>query len=601
MASTHEAAIGTPWLRFGGSVLVVAVLYWAQAVIVPVALALLLTFVLTPVVAPLQRRLGGVAAVLLVVAVTFTSFGVAGWAVTTQLTSLIQELPTYQRNVRQKIRDVRWMGKGGPVETLQETVDSIETELGNGAPHGTTGKPVVVEAAPVATLWGLPTVVGAWLEPLATAALVMAFVIFMLLERQDLRNRFISLVGQGHLAVTTRAFDEAGSRVSRYLIAQSLINVFYGLAVGAGLYAIGVPYAILWAALAAVLRFVPYVGPWIAALAPTLVSLAAFEGWTRPFLVVGLYAGLELFTNLVVEGFFYAGAAGVSQVGLLVAFAFWTWLWGPLGLLMATPLTVCLVVIGKYVPGFEFITTLMADDSTVLERDVSYYQRLLAGDQAEAAELIEQHLKEQPAETVYDAIILPALNYAERDRIEGRLSPEEEQAILEASRTLLEEAPGLSGVDSVPGVARQDPIAVLGWPVHGETDAFALEMLNTLLRDTPFALDILTGRARLADGVRAMAERTCDVVCIADLPPSSPSKARYLVQRLRALRPDLKILVGRWAPTPFEDDSVAILQQAGADAVATTLLATRDQLASLLPAPAEVAADVKEPAVLGRC
>jgi len=187
--------IARPWLKFAAFVLVVAVLYWAQVVLVPIALALLITFVLSPIVAPVQRRIGGVAAVVVVAALTFAALGVAGWAVTSQLKSLVQELPTYQQNVRQKVRDVRWLGKGGSVETLQDTVHNIASEMGSGEQRGTTAKPVVVEASPVAGLWGLPTAMGPWLEPLTTAALVMALVVFMLLERQDLRNRLISLLG----------------------------------------------------------------------------------------------------------------------------------------------------------------------------------------------------------------------------------------------------------------------------------------------------------------------------------------------------------------------------------------------------------------------
>jgi predicted PurR-regulated permease PerM len=574
-----------PWFTFAGAVLVVAVLYWAQAVIVPVALAMLLTFVLSPAVVPLQRRIGGVAAVLLVVVVTFGTFGLAGWAVTTQLRSLVQQLPTYQQNIKQKIRDVRWLGRGQAVDTVQATVQDIQSEIAEGETSGTPAKPVVVETAPVASLWGLPTTVGPWLEPFATAALVMILVIFMLLERQDLRNRLISLFGHRHLTVTTRAFDEAGRRVSRYLVVQALINLFVGTCVGVGLYVIGVPYAILWAALAATLRFVPYFGPWIAAIAPIVVSLAAFDGLTRPMLVLVLYGGLELFTSFVVESFFFAGAAGVSQVGLLVAIAFWTWLWGPLGLLMATPLTVCLVVIGKYVPGVEFVATLLADNVT-LESDVSYYQRLLAGDYAEAAELIEQHVKDGSAETIYDAILVPALNYAERDRIEGRLSTAEEQAIVDASRDLLEDAAvrlngTSSGEDGGPAMPAARPIGVLGWPAHGAPDALALQMLDVLLTGTPFALETLSSPGLFGDGVRMLKERNCQIVCIADLPPSEPAKSRHLVKRLRAAVPELTILVGRWAPPPFADESGAILQEAGANYISTTLIETREQLTGL--------------------
>jgi len=572
------------WLTFAGAVLIVAVLYWARVVIVPVAVAGLLTFVLSPAVVPLQRRVGGVTAVLFVVVLTFGMLGVAGWAVTTQIGSLVQQLPTYKQNVRQKIRDIKFLGQGKAFDVVQRTVDDIESEISKGS--GTAARPMVVEAAPAASLWGLPTAIGPWLEPLANAGLVMVLVIFMLLDRQDLRNRLISLFGLRHLTVTTRALDEAGRRVSRYLLVQALINAFVGLCVGVGLWAIGVPYALLWAALAAALRFIPYVGPWIAAIAPIVVSLAAFDGWTRPFMVVALYAGLELFTNVVVESVFYAGAAGVSQVGLLIAVAFWTWLWGPLGLLMATPLTVCLVVVGKYVPGVEFVATLLAD-TVSLDTDISYYQRLLAGDQDEAADMIEQHVRAD-ADSVYDALAVPALNYAERDRIEGRLTPDEERVIVEASRDLLEDA-GVLGApaareEALPEESAPPPapaIPVLGWAVHGPSDALALRMLGALLASTPFELEMLPTPVSFGDGIRALRERGHRVVCVAHLPPSSPSQSRYLIRRLRAAMPELIIVSGRWAPGPFADESVAVLRDAGADAVATSLLETRRQLVAL--------------------
>ena len=233
-------------------------------------------------------------------------------------------------------------------------------------------------------------------------------VIFMLLHREDLRGRVIGLIGHGHLAVTTKAFYEAGERVSRQLRMQTLVNSIYGVVVGIGLYFIGVPYPLLWAALAAALRFIPYVGPIISTVAPFLVSLAALPGWVRPLGVAGFFLVVELFTNLVLETILYAGAAGVSQVALLIAVAFWTWLWGPLGLLMATPLTVCLVVLGRNVPGLEFLSTLM-EDAPALAPDIRYYQRLLARDHSEASDMIDQHIKSQSPETVYDALLLPGI------------------------------------------------------------------------------------------------------------------------------------------------------------------------------------------------
>ncbi len=332
------------WVIFGGCVLVIVVLYWAQAVLVPIALAVLLTFVLTPPVTWLQRWLGRVPAVLAAVTLVFIVLGLAGWGLARQMNHLADDLPTYRVNILAKIADVRGVGKGGSVEKLQETIEGIKTDLGqSSAPTGRASRAVVVTSAPVSGFSGFSWL-GPIVGPVGTAGLVLAMVIFMLLERRDLRDRLIGLFGLGQLTLTTKAFDEAGTRVSRQLLMQSLVNLVYGIAAGLGLYFLGVPYPLVWATLGAALRFIPYIGPAIGAGAPILVSLAALPGWAGPLWVVGLFVVLELFTNLVLETVLYAGAAGVSQVALLVSVAFWTWLWGPLGLLMATPLTVCLVV-----------------------------------------------------------------------------------------------------------------------------------------------------------------------------------------------------------------------------------------------------------------
>ena len=440
------------WVTFAGCVLVVAVLYWTQVVLVPIALAGLLTFILAPVVARLQRRIGRVAAVLVVVTGGAVIVGGGAWASFTQFSRVAADLPSYRANIRQKIADVRQAGEGGSLEKVQATFDDIKTELQKPDPReparGTAARPIVVRSEQVADWWSFPTWLGPVVGPLATGGFVLVLVIFMLLERDDLRGRLIGLIGHGHLAVTTKAFEEASGRVSRQLLMQALVNAIYGACVAIGLWTLGVPYALFWAVVGASMRFIPYVGPVVAAGAPILVSLAVLPGWTQPFWVVGFFAALELFTNLVLETVLYAGAAGVSQVSLLVAVAFWTWLWGPIGLLLATPLTVCVVVLGKHVPGLEFLSTLMAD-TPALTPDIAYYQRLLARDQSDAFERIERHQAAEGRETVYDALLLPALNYAERDRLEGRLSPSEEEMIIGATRELLtdtEEAGRRQGV-----------------------------------------------------------------------------------------------------------------------------------------------------------
>jgi len=583
-----------PWLRFAGCVLVIAVLYWAQAVLVPVALALLITFVLTPPVLFLQRWIGRVPAVLVVVALVFTILGLASWGVASQMATLANDLPRYRATIQEKISDIRRASRGGSVEQVEQTVKEIQKQIDSqDAPSGNTAQPVIVQSERVTSLTDFPSWLGPALGPLSTAAFVIALVIFMLLEREELRGRVIGLLGRGNLAVTTRALDEAGTRVSRQLLMQTLVNVMYGVMLGLGLWWLGTPYPLLWAALGAALRFIPYLGPLAAAAGPILISFAALSGWTRPLAVIGYLLVIEVFTNLVLETVLYAGAAGVSQVALLVAVATWTWLWGSMGLLLATPLTVCVVVLGKHMAGLEFLSTLMAD-SPALAPNVSYYQRLLAHDQSEAAEIVRRHLSSQPMDSVYDALLLPALSYAERDRVEGRLSEEEERDIARDTRELLGDVPGFmralqsASKDDVETETAQAeppappvPVDVLAYPANGQGDAVALEMLEQLLDADAIRLDVTSGRLLASEIIDLVRARGARLVCIADLPPSPPSKTRYLVRKLHDALPGVNILVGRWAPAELADEDRTSLLEAGAQHVATTLIETRDQLRGL--------------------
>ncbi len=587
-------------MMFAGGVLIVAVLYWAQAIFVPLALAILVTFLLTPPVAWLQRRIGHVPAVLLVVTLVFAAGGSVAWGLTRQMNSLVEDLPGYRANIRTKIAEVRLAGRGGALEKLQEAVDGVKGDLDTSqAQQGTVTRPLVVVSNQVSGFLGLAWL-GPVVAPLSTAGFVATMVIFMLIERRDLRDRLIALIGRGQLATTTKAFDEAGDRVSRQLLMQSLVSLLYGIAVFVGLYVLQVPYPLVWATLGGVLRFVPYAGPLLAAAAPTLVSLAALQGWTGPSMVLAMFVVLELFTNLVLETMLYAGAVGVSQVALLVSVAFWTWLWGPLGLLMASPLTVCLVVIGKHVPGLTFIGTLM-DQAPPLAPEHGYYQRLLARDQSEAAELIDSHLKTALPASVYDALLLPALVYAERDRLEGRLSVDEEAAVIEATRELTSDAAELvrrlaqaapPPTAGEPGATEpQEPLRILGYAVNGGADEAALEMLARLLDGLPVVMEISSVRMQATELASLVRSRQFSIVCFADLPPSSSSKTRYLVRRLRAALPALRIEVGRWGPASLTDESAQPLLDAGADHVASMLADTRNDVASLVAARQPAAAD----------
>jgi hypothetical protein len=301
-------------------------------------------------------------------------------------------------------------------------------------------------------------------------------------------------------------------------------------------------------------------------------------------------------------------------VAVLTGVAFWTWLWGPMGLLMATPLTVCVVVLGRHVPGLEFLSSLMAN-APVPAPDISYYQRLLAHDESAASDMIDRHLEAQSPDTVYDALLIPALNYAERDRLENRLSADDEGVVIDGTRELMSDAAVASrtaranrarggAVDTAtesPAPAA-NPVTVLAYPAGGLADELALRMLGQLLEDTPVALDITTGRKLSSEIVEEVQQHGYRIVCIGDLPPSPPSKTRYLVKKLRAASPELQIVVGRWAPAPLADDNPRLLVEAGANHVGSTLLETRNhlcQLAHLIPPPSSEVATAPHPQRVG--
>ena len=570
----HRSPLRTlrPLIVFATAALIAAALYAARAVFIPVALAVLLAFLLAPAVSLVQRRgLGRVVSVLLVVLLVFSAMGAATWGIATQITTLIDELPRYRANLRQKISDLRGASKGTALEKMQSTAKEVIGELNKPDKSDKAAErpvPVVVQPSP-ASSWHLPTIAQA----LASAGLVIVLVVFMLIERHEMRNRLIRLIGHGRLALTTRALDDAAQRITNYLLMQSAINASFGLAVGLGLLAIGLPYALLWASLAGLLRFIPYVGTWMAVLLPVALSLAVFPSWTQPFLVIALFVILEPLIFFVIEPLLYGHSAGVSQVALLVAVAFWTWLWGPVGLVLATPLTVCLVVLGKYVPALEFISVLMADEPA-LETDVSYYQRLLAADEAEASQIVRGFLRTQPPETVYDAVLVPALAHARGDREHQWLTDEEEQVVVRVTGDILATLRA-----ERPAPTSSPAAAIVGCPARDALDELALVMLRDLLASIPCEMEVTPAGMLASEIVSLVGERRPGIACIGFVPPGGLAQTRYLCKRLRAQFPDLRIVVGRWGPAPGIDEARRLLLSDGADVVAATLLETKAQLA----------------------
>ena len=351
---------------------------------------------------------------------------------------------------------MRGAAKGGAIEKVQQTVEAVTSEIQQDD-EPVKGKdqrpPVIVQPTEAFTFWPVPSAIGPMLERFASVGLVIVLVIFMLIQREDLRNRLIRLVGYGRLTSTTSALEEAGQRISRYLLMQTIINSSFGLAVGLVFYLIGLPYGALWGFLAAVLRFIPYVGPFAAAIMPSALSLAVFEGWLWPIIVVGNFFAFELVTTWFWNLYSMPRARASQEWHFSSRWHSGHGFGVRSDLVLATPLTVCVVVFGKYVPRMDFIGVLMSDQPA-MESNISYYQRLLAMDQAEAAEIVEEHLKSHPAEQIYDGVLVPALNYARRDRELGRLTEDGEQFVFRATREILDDLNNLTPKSSYGRIRR---------------------------------------------------------------------------------------------------------------------------------------------------
>jgi predicted PurR-regulated permease PerM len=527
---------------FTAVILTVVALRYAEEVFVPLALAILMTFLLAPLVERLQRlHINRAVAVILSVAFTIVILGGLAWVVFHQFTDLMTELPTYRRQLRANLLEMTNALRGGVSDTTF-AVEQLTRELNRVAPEAPkvdAARVLVVDQPPTA-LESIQNLVGPLIKPLSTAALVIVFVIFMLLRLPDLRDRVISLLGSRNLRLTTQALDEAARKVSQYLVMQTVINGWQGAATAAGLYFIGVPNAVLWGALSMALRFVPYIGIWVAASLPLLMSFAIFDDWTQPLLVAALFIGLELFSYLALEPWLYGSRTGVSPIALIVAAAFWTWLWGPIGLLLAIPITVLLVVMGKYIPQLAFLTTLMGDQPVLLPHE-RLYQRLLARNRDEADDLLEDALRTQPREDVCDQVILPALHLAQDDHDRGVLPDGKRLAVFDHIERWIEDFAQVRDVPRAPPgnpTAAAFGAAVLCVAAEDHADQISSKLLAALLLER--GIKARVARPDWTD------EAKPDIVVVSALPPDPVTAARRSCKALRQRWHDVPIIVGLW-------------------------------------------------------
>jgi predicted PurR-regulated permease PerM len=535
---------------FVAALLVIAVLYLGQEVLIPFALALLLTFLLAPAVQRLQQlRLPRLPAVLITGFLSFALIGMIFWILVTQTLGLVASLPTYKDNIQTKIRG---MGQNHDLglEKITGTIQELTKEVSKLLPPKLDERklvPVEVVEPPNNIFQILSAALIPLVKPLGKAAVVIIFVIFMLLKREDLKDRLFRMIGSGHLHMTMEALDEAGSRVSRYLLMQTLINGSMGIAVSAGLFLIGLPHALLWGFLSAILRFIPYLGSWLAAGLPIALSIAVFNNWVPTVLVITLFVVLELITNNVIEPWLYGRHTGVSSFALIVAVVFWTSLWGAAGLLLSTPLTVCLVVIGKYVPQLQFLNILLGEEPA-LAPQMRLYQRLVAGNREEADEIVEDFLKEKDLPTMYDELLIPTLALAERDQIEGALSQERHAYILESTREIAEEcADRMDSQKEDQPLPSNTALTLLCLPARTEADEISAMLFAQLSGKLPnVQASYLSATSLLGEMLNQVKDLNPDIICICSLPPSAVSKARYALTRIQARFQNMQVLCGLW-------------------------------------------------------
>jgi predicted PurR-regulated permease PerM/methylmalonyl-CoA mutase cobalamin-binding subunit len=639
MARESDAPKKTQYYRLASIAILLALLYFGQEVLVPLALAVLFTFLLTPLVVRVERTgLGRVPSTLLVVLIALGLIGVLGWTVERRFVQIVDKLSDYREAIRTKV--ARLTRSGGVVEkvraeiktvaepaptqaapaTLTSTNPSASSAASAAAPAPEHAPPVRQDARPAAVsdvhagetgardngalsrptpdnplpvrLYPKPAsgleltgeYLGRVVGPLATAGLVIVFVIFMLLAREDLRDRLIRLVGDSSLHVTTQALDDAATRVSRFLVAQAIINASFGVAVAAGLWLIdltlgggqsGFVTAVFAGLLCGVLRFVPYVGTWIGAALPLGLAFAAHPGNSVFLATLALFVVVEVIISQVIEPNLLGSSTGLSPLAVLASAVFWTWLWGPIGLLLSMPLTVVLVVMGKYVPQLAFLDVLLGD-APVLDPATRVYQRLIAGNDEEAAELAVDSVGEMPREAVYDRVLLPALVQAEMDAHRGKLDEGRLASVRQGIRDIAEslaerqlqedvmDAAAQTVGDAKGAVSEQDAgdaksvrrrltpdatIAVLCLPARSEGDAVAAMMLGRLLERRGYQVT-LPGSTPLTSEVAALASASkADAIVISAVPPKAALNVRYVLKRIVAADPDRMTVVGVWTNT----------------------------------------------------
>jgi len=580
---------------------IIGFMYAAGEVLKPLALAILLSFALVPISRFFENRgLPRAVSVILTVMVALSAIGFMAYEVGRELNQLTSNIDKYQTNIINKIQGIK-TDQPNAIDKVQAAVKGVSESI---APNTTKDVQEVRLSKESDFFADTQTLLGPYLQGLGTGFIVLILLLFLMINRENMSDRVTRLFGQGKISLTTKTTIEVGQRISKYLVTFAGMNTAMGIVIGLGCWVIGIPYAVLWGVLAGALRFIPYAGPATAFALPLVFSVASFETWREPLLLVALYGVVEVAANMFLEPVIYGKTTGISALALLIAAMFWTWLWGALGLLLSTPLTVSLAVLGKYVPSLHFFATFL-NEQVDLDPDVRFYQRLLAGDHDGATAVIDEILKEQPRVEVFDQVIIPTLSLAERDHAHDEIDERQLAFIHRVTTNVLEELEDEPEINlttlsadalnqpltTVPVQASGAPLQILALPAHDATDSLVLRLLELLMKPTGVALTIGEAGASPLEVVERISADEPDLVLISHLPPDGLTAARYLTRRVRARFPHLPIVVGRWDHNSESETATTNLTKAGAGTVFNSLA---DARAYLVRQPKAVAETTRE-------
>jgi predicted PurR-regulated permease PerM len=542
-------------------------LYFAHTIVIPFIIAALLTFLLSPLVTLLEKWIGRVFSILLVAIIVFSAIVFAGYVLARQLILFGSNFNFYSENLHAKLQSFKFP-QWEIFTRIGHYLENLKSLLfGDGNESLSISPDVKILDFGSSFIAFIGSFFGSFVSTVGFIGIIFLLVIFMLLNREDIRGRIIKLMGQSKISSTSSALEDASDRVSTYLYRQLIVNLGYGFCVSLGLFFIGIPNAILWGCFGTVMRFIPYVGPWIAAIIPIILSFVVTTTWSVPLLTISFFAILELITAYMVEPFYYGGGTGVSSFALILAAIFWTWLWGPIGLLLSTPLTVCLVVIGQYVTNLNFLSVLLSKEQALTPSEECYH-RLLSFDSNESIDLVESYLKTNSLASLYDTVIIPIITQTEFDFHHELIDSEKKKMVFQSIREIIEFI-SLSESKETPSQIEPKKV-VLSLPARATRDELGVNLLDHLLILDSFEV-IFSPRININEALELVEKRTPTVVCIAVVAPLVLSHTHYICKKLRQHRPTLPIVIGLWGFSDVSTDVIQDLKSAGATKIAFSL------------------------------